>query len=158
LRIDELVDRVYKVFKERYVPGEEVTGVRDEILGTCRILKVFDQEEDESPLYEVAWLDEEGKKVGAFQTVLAENLRRKKLPFSRALLKAFIRETASSGPSRNSAWVVNDKLARKFKIPIQVTERPKITGTAERESRRSSSGKKVEVRFEVSVSQLFCKY
>jgi len=158
LRIDELVDRVYKVFKERYVPGEEVTGVRDEMLGTCKILKVFDQEEEESPLYEIAWLDEDGKKIGSSQTVLAENLRRKKLPFSRALLKAFIRETASSGPSRNSAWVVHDKLARKYKIPIQVPERSKITGAAEKDSRRSSSGKKVEVRVEVSASQLFCKY
>lgn len=151
LRIDELVDRVYKVFKERFVPGEEVTGVRDETLGACRILKVFDQEEDESPLYEVAWLDEEGKKKGSFQTV-AENLRRKKQPFSRALLKAFIRESASSGPARNSAWVVLDKLARKYKIPIQVPERLKST---EKESKRSSSGKKVAVRVEVSALELF---
>lgn len=144
------MDRVYKVFKERYVPGEEVTGVRDETLGTCRILKVFDQGEDESPLYEVAWLDEEGKKIGTSQTV-AENLRRKKLPFSRALLKAFIRETASSGPARNSAWSVHDKLARKYKIPIPATERGKVA-TAGKESKRSSSGKKVvEVRVEVSV-------
>lgn len=152
LRIDELVDRIYKVFKERYVPGEEVTGVRDEMLGACRIVKVFEQEEDESPLYEVAWLDEEGKKIGASETVLAESLRRKKLPFSRALLKAFIRDTASSGPSRNSAWVVHDKLSRKYKIPIQAPERPKSAGTGERESKRLSSGKKlVEVRVEVSV-------
>lgn len=164
MRIDELVDRVYKVFKERYVPGEEVSGVRDDMLGTCRILKVFEQEEEESPLYEVAWLDEEGKKIGASQTVLAENLRRKKLPFSRALLKAFIRDTASSGPSRNSAWFVHDKLARKYKIPIQVPERPKITDTAERESKqreskRSSSGKKlIEVRVDVSASKLFCNH
>ncbi|KAG0569549.1 hypothetical protein KC19_6G098800 [Ceratodon purpureus] len=139
LRIDELVDRVYKVFKERFVPGEEVTGVRDETPGACRILKVFDQDEDESPFYEVAWLDEEGKKKGSSQTV-AENLRRKKQPFSRALLKAFIRESASSGPARNSAWVVHDKLCRKYKIPIQVSDRPKST---EKESKRSSSGKKL---------------
>ncbi|XP_024363483.1 uncharacterized protein [Physcomitrium patens] len=147
LRIDELVDGIYKVFKERFVPGEEVIGVRDELLGACRILKVFDQGEDESPLYEVAWLDEDGKKTGTSQTV-AENLRRKKQPFSRVLLKAFIRESASSGPSRNSARFVHDKLARKFKIPIPVTERPKVA--AEKDSNRGSSSKKVEARVEAA--------
>jgi hypothetical protein len=145
---------VYKAFKERFVPGEEVTGVRDETLGACRILKVFDQEEGESPLYEVAWLDEEGKKKGSSQTV-ANNMRRNKQPFSRALLKAFISKSTSSGPCLNPAWVVHDKLARKYKISIQVPERLKST---EKESKRSSSGKKVEVRVAGSAFQLFLNH
>ncbi|XP_024383806.1 uncharacterized protein [Physcomitrium patens] len=142
LRVDELVDRIYKIFKERFVPGEEVTGVQDEALGTCRILKVFNQEEDRSPLYEVAWLDDEGRKTGTSQ-IVAENLRRKKQPFSRVLLKAFIRESASSGLSRNSAWSVHEKLARKFKIPIPVAERPKVA--AKKQSKRNLSSEKFEV-------------
>jgi hypothetical protein len=46
---------------------------------------------------------------------------------------------------------VHDKLSRKYKIPVQAPERPKSTGTGERESKRLSSGKKlVEVRVEAA--------
>lgn len=144
LRIDELVDRVYKDFKERFVVGEEVAGVREDLPCLCRIVKVLEQDEDESPLYEVAWLDDERKKIGTSEE-LADNLRRKKHPFSRALLKAFIRESASSGPSRNSAWYVHDKLARKYKIALEAPGRLRL---AEKDSKRtppSERGKRPHV-------------
>jgi hypothetical protein len=150
LRIDELVDRVYKDFKERFVVGEEVTGVRDEVPSLCRVLKVLGQAEDENPLYEVAWLHDEGKKVHTSR-VSGDNLRRRKHPFSRVLLKAFIRESASSGPSRSSAWFVHDKLARKYKIPIEAPERPKVT---EKESKRASLGERGK-RSEVWILTIF---
>ncbi|CAM6129493.1 unnamed protein product [Calypogeia fissa] len=118
LRLDELVDRIYKEFKDQYVQNEEVLGKAAESFSACKILKVLQHPTREERHYEVGWLDEHGKRFGT-STESAKNLLRKKYPFTRALLKAFIRESAVTGPSRNSSfWCVKNKLAKKYKIPI----------------------------------------
>jgi hypothetical protein len=146
LRIDELVDSLYKDFKERFVVGEVVTGTRGEGSSTstcmCQILKVLKEEgkKDETPRYNVAWLDDNNRKIGISKES-ADDLKRKQHPFSRALLKAFVRESASSGPSRNSPWSVHDKQARKYKIPLVAPERPKLTDTPLKRTPPSERGK-----------------
>lgn len=120
LRTDELVDRVYKEFKDQFVLNEEVLGKSAESFSACKILKVLQASTKEEHHYEVGWLDEHGKRYG-MSTEPAKNLIRKKYPFTRALLKAFIREAAESGTrsSKNSIWCVKNKLARKYKIPVE---------------------------------------
>ncbi|KAG6548407.1 hypothetical protein Mapa_009893 [Marchantia paleacea] len=122
LRIDELVDRIYKEFKDRFVVNEEALGKSGDSFCPCKIVKVLAQHSKEDYRYDVAWLDEDGKKFNT-STEPAVRLTRKKQPFTRALLKAFIREAASSGSSRNSIWLVKNKLARKYKIPVEPPER-----------------------------------
>ncbi|CAK9215864.1 unnamed protein product [Sphagnum troendelagicum] len=146
LRIDELVDSLYKDFKERFVVGEVVTGTRGEGSSTstcmCQILKVLKEEgkKDETPRYNVAWLDDNNRKIGISKES-ADDLKHKRHPFSRALLKAFVRESASSGPSRNSPWSVHDKQAQKYKIPLVAPEWPKLTDTPLKRTPPSERGK-----------------
>ncbi|KAL2653139.1 hypothetical protein R1flu_021267 [Riccia fluitans] len=137
LRTDELVDRIYKEFKDQYVVNEEALGKSGDSFSTCKILKVLPQHGKDNNRYEVAWLNADGKKYGT-SIEPAGRLSRKKQPFTRALLKTFIREAASCGHSRNSVWLVNNKLARKFKIPVESEsgeqkesgdkEKPKVSG------------------------------
>ncbi|CAK9217867.1 unnamed protein product [Sphagnum troendelagicum] len=138
LRIDDLVDSLYKDFKERFVVGEVVTGTRGEGSSTsmcmCQILKVLKEEgkKDETPRYNVAWLDDNNRKIGISKES-ADDLKRKQHPFSRALLKAFVRESASSGPSRNSPWSVDEMVneahtQKKRKHPEATSARKKADG------------------------------
>jgi len=144
LRIDELVDRLYKNFKETFVVGEVVVGVREASPCMCRILKVLEDEKDGSHQYEVAWLDDDNRRIGTSKES-ADNLKRKKVPFSRALLKAFVRESASSGPSRNSPWSVHDKHARKYKIALVAPEQIKPKETPSKRTPPSERGRRNEV-------------
>ncbi|CAM6033742.1 unnamed protein product [Sphagnum compactum] len=144
LRIDELVDRLYKNFKERFVVGEVVVGVREASPCMCRILKILEDEKDGSHQYEVAWLDDDNRRIGTSKES-ADNLKRKKVPFSRALLKAFVRESASSGPSRNSPWSVHDKHARKYKIALVAPEQIKPKETPSKRTPPSERGRRNEV-------------
>jgi hypothetical protein len=144
LRIDELVDRLYKNFKERFVVGEVVVGVHEASPCMCRILKILEDEKDGSHQYEVAWLDDDNRRIGTSKES-ADNLKRKKVPFSRALLKAFVRESASSGPSRNSPWSVHDKHARKYKIALVAPEQIKPKETPSKRTPPSERGQRNEV-------------
>lgn len=42
LKLDDLCQRLVAYFKDRFVPGEEVLGVRDEIETACRIIAAVD--------------------------------------------------------------------------------------------------------------------
>ncbi|KAL3684941.1 hypothetical protein R1sor_002963 [Riccia sorocarpa] len=143
LRTDELVDRIYKQFKDRFVVNEEALGKSGDSLCACKILKVLPHGKDNSNRYEVAWLDAEGKKYATSIEPEAK-LTRKRPPFTRALLKTFIREAASCGNSRNSLWLVNSKLARKYKIPV---EPPKQVESGE----LKESGDKVKPKVDAEV-------
>ncbi|CAM6024856.1 unnamed protein product [Sphagnum balticum] len=155
LRIDELVDRLYKNFKERFVVGEVVVGVHEASPCMCRILKILEDANDGSHQYEVAWLDDDNRRIGTSKES-ADNLKRKKVPFSRALLKAFVRESASSGPSRNSPWSVHDKHARKYKIALVAPEQIKPKETPSKRTPPSERGRRKEqpIQYPIEDSQV----
>ncbi|KAJ7528779.1 hypothetical protein O6H91_15G019500 [Diphasiastrum complanatum] len=122
LGIDKLVDHICKVFKEQFVVGEEVSGWHRESLFRCRILKTFVQDDGNDMKryqYEVGWLDSDSQMIEN-SIEYAESLVRKKHPFSRAGLKAFIEDSAFGELKWDMPWLVRDKLARKFKIPLDL--------------------------------------
>lgn len=145
LRIDELVDRIYKAFKDQYVLGEEVLGIRGDFQFPCRIVRAMSEPGSDNPQYEVTWLDGDGKR-GDTTLESVNNLMRKKHPFTRALLKAFIRESATSASTRNAPWSVQDKLARRYKISLEPVEEPEEVECEDGPLQRADRHKRSKVR------------
>ncbi|KAJ7551855.1 hypothetical protein O6H91_06G032400 [Diphasiastrum complanatum] len=122
LGIHELVDRIHKNFKEQYVIGEIVAGIHGDSLLQCKIMKVFElNDQSGSCEYEVCWLNGSGKRMDVSRES-SEKLSRQRYPLTKGLLKSFIRESAFAGLTRNSPWLVHDKLARKFKLHMEPSE------------------------------------
>ncbi|XP_077252287.1 uncharacterized protein LOC143891635 [Tasmannia lanceolata] len=122
LRQNDLVNMIYERFKDFFVEGEELNGRVGNSVHPRKILKVINNNKGLS--YEVRWLEEEGKTVST-SIEDSKNLIRKKPPFSRDLLRLFIRESTS----QNAPWVVHDKLAMKHGITVEPPEelREKMT-------------------------------
>ncbi|XP_052191150.1 uncharacterized protein LOC127800530 isoform X2 [Diospyros lotus] len=116
LTLRDLVNQIAAKLQQCFSEGVELYGKRNSRVYPCRIVKVLIEEADRTR-YEVAWLDKDNKITG--NAVLnGEELVRKKLPFSRDVLKSFIREsTYCSVP-----WVLHDKLARKYGISTDPPE------------------------------------
>ncbi|XP_047310794.1 DDT domain-containing protein DDB_G0282237 [Impatiens glandulifera] len=109
LTLKALVTTIAKKLQEPLLEGIELLGKRNNRVYPCKILKVLDV--DGKAEYEVEWLDKD-KKTVANDIVNEEVLIRRKLPFTRDVLKSFIREsTYRSGP-----WVIHDNLAKKYGI------------------------------------------
>ncbi|KAF5727635.1 hypothetical protein HS088_TW22G01331 [Tripterygium wilfordii] len=110
LSLKDLADTIAKKLQDCPFVGAELLGRKDGDLFFCKILKVIEEGCD-SVRYEVAWLDRY-KKVVENTVVNREDLVCKKLPFSRQVLKSFVRESTYRG----APWVLHDKLARKHGI------------------------------------------
>ena len=72
--------------------------------------------DDDKTKYEVAWLDKD-KNVTGNSLVNGGDLI-KKLPFTREVLKSFIKEYTN----RNAPWVLHDQLAKKHGISTDPSE------------------------------------
>ncbi|KAG6658687.1 DDT domain-containing protein DDB_G0282237-like isoform X2 [Carya illinoinensis] len=116
LSLKDLADTIAEKLQKRLFVGAEVYGRKENGLFPCKILKVL-EEVPERILYEVAWLDK-NKKVMESSSVKGKDLLQRKLPFSRAVLKSFIRESTC----RSSPWVLHDKLARHHGISTDLPE------------------------------------
>lgn len=79
-------------------------------------MKVLEEEADKTQ-YQVAWLDKE-KKVTGNEVVDGDDLIKKRLPYSRDVLKSFIRESTY----RSVPWVLHEELAQKHGISIDPPE------------------------------------
>lgn len=125
LRLDELVNTIFKAYKDNFVVGEEIACVKGDFTRPCKIMSVLPSgeqgHENGKVDYEVGWLDSD-KNVIRTSIELADSLVRKKSPFTRALLKSFIRESVRDNLSRNAPWVVHEKLCRKYKITTDPPE------------------------------------
>lgn len=110
LPLRDLVSTITAKLQESLFEGVELYGRKDDGVYLCKILKVLEESAD-STRYEVAWLDKDKKSIGS-TVVNGEDLTRKKLPFTREVLKSFIRESTY----RSVPWVLHDKLARKHGI------------------------------------------
>lgn len=116
LSLKDLGDTIAeKLQKYRFV-GAELHGRKDNGLFPCKISKVIEEAPDKIR-YEVAWLDR-NKKATETSLVAGEDLMQKKLPFSRAILKSFIRESTY----RSAPWVLHDKLAQRHGISTDIPE------------------------------------
>ncbi|XP_057972187.1 uncharacterized protein LOC131160480 isoform X3 [Malania oleifera] len=116
LPLRDLVNTITARLQENLSEGVELYGKKDNCVYLCKIVKVLKSRDDQTQ-YEVAWLDKD-KAISGPAIVKGEDLIRKKLPFSRNVLKSFIREsTRQSVP-----WVLHDKLARKHGISTDLPE------------------------------------
>ncbi|KAI5081067.1 hypothetical protein GOP47_0004250 [Adiantum capillus-veneris] len=118
LRLEDLVSAILKAFKDQFVPGEEVLCIKGNTTMPCKVLQVIDGEAPEAGCsYEVKLIDND-RNVDGSSIESTSSLVRKKLPFTRALVKSFIRESVKDNASRNSQTplVVLDKLCEKFGI------------------------------------------
>ena len=105
----DLVDEIYAKLQEQLFVGIELFGKKDQSIYACKILKILG--DGGTTRYAIGWLDKD-KKVIDTSVVSAEDLIRKKPPYSRSILKAFVREsTRQSFP-----WVVHEKLAKEYGI------------------------------------------
>ncbi|KAI4343507.1 hypothetical protein L6164_010847 [Bauhinia variegata] len=116
LSLKDLADAVAAKLQERLFVGAELYGKKDDDVHPCRILKVIEEGVDKFR-YEVAWLDKNRNIIGSAQ-VSAKELVQKKQPFSRNMLKSFIRESTH----RNVPWVLHDELARNYGISTDIPE------------------------------------
>ncbi|XP_043713125.1 DDT domain-containing protein DDB_G0282237-like [Telopea speciosissima] len=116
LKLQDLVKSICTKLQDHFIEGLELYGRKDNSVQPCQILKVLD-EDLEKVHYEVGWLDKD-KNVTGTSIANADDLIRKKLPFTRDVLKSFIRESTS----RSFPWVVHDKLAKKHGVSTEPPE------------------------------------
>ncbi|XP_026659541.1 DDT domain-containing protein DDB_G0282237-like isoform X2 [Phoenix dactylifera] len=103
------------MLQERMFEGLELHGRKEQSVCACKILKILDN--GDTTLYKVGWVDK-ARKVTDTSIVKAGELIRKKPPFSRNVLKAFIRESTS----KSAPWVVHENLAKKHGISTELLE------------------------------------
>ncbi|KAL5704141.1 hypothetical protein ACHQM5_022613 [Ranunculus cassubicifolius] len=115
LKFNDLVNSVCKNLQERLLEGDELYGKKEQSICQCKILKVL--EDANKTLYEVGWIDKD-KNVIDSSVLKAEDLIKKKLPFTRDILKSFIRESTY----RSLPWIVHEKLANQYGISTAIPE------------------------------------
>ncbi|WOG91576.1 hypothetical protein DCAR_0310825 [Daucus carota subsp. sativus] len=141
LNLKDLVSMIAEKLQESMVEGSELYGRKNNRIYPCKIMKVLEEEADKTQ-YQVAWLDKE-KKVTGNAVVDGNDLIKKKLPFSREVLKSFIRESTY----RSVPWVLHDELAQKHGISTDPPEDvvPKMSilhGCVTNGKRKRRDGKK----------------
>ncbi|GMY12642.1 DDT domain-containing protein DDB_G0282237 isoform X1 [Fagus crenata] len=115
LSLKDLANTIAETMQKRLFVGAELYGRKENDVFACKITKVL--EGPDKIQYEVAWLDK-NKKVMEHSLVSREDLIQKKAPFSRNVLKSFIRDSTY----RSAPWVIHDKLARNHGISTDLPE------------------------------------
>jgi len=113
--LKDLVEAIYTRLHEHLFEGLELQGMKEQSVYACKVLKIL--EDRNTVQCEVGWLDKD-KKITETSIVRADDLIRKKPPYSRSVLKAFIRESTS----QSAPWVVHQNLAKKHGITIEPPE------------------------------------
>jgi hypothetical protein len=116
LSLKDLANTIAETMQKRLFVGAELYGRKENDVFACKITKVLEEGPDKIQ-YEVAWLDK-NKKVMEHSLVSREDLIQKKAPFSRNVLKSFIRDSTY----RSAPWVIHDKLARNHGISTDLPE------------------------------------
>lgn len=114
LTLRDLANAIVEKLQERLSEGSELYGRKNNRVYPCKIMKVV--EDDDETKYEVVWLDKDKKATG--NSLVNGDELIKKLPFTRELLKSFIKECTY----RNAPWVLHDKLAKKHGISTDPPE------------------------------------
>ncbi|CAL9081762.1 unnamed protein product [Musa textilis] len=113
--LNDLVNEMYYKLEESLFEGLELQGRKDDSVYSCKILKILD--DGNTVQYQVGWFDKD-KKVIDSSIVKAEDLIHKKRPFSRRVLKEFIKESTY----QTSPWVVHENVAKKHGIMTEPPE------------------------------------
>lgn len=116
LSLKDLANTIASELQQHLFVGAELFGRKDGDLYPCKILNIA-KEGTKEPRYEVGWFDKD-KKISENSQVNAEDLVWKKFPFSRNVLKSFIRESTS----RSIPWILHGKLAQKHGISTDPPE------------------------------------
>ncbi|XP_020201968.1 DDT domain-containing protein DDB_G0282237 [Cajanus cajan] len=116
LPLKDLADSIAEKLQEQLFVGAQLYGKKNDNVCPCKILKVM-QEDVENVHYVVDWLDKNNNIIERAE-VSSRDLIQKKPPFSRNILKSFIRESTY----RNAPWVLCDKLAKKHGISTDIPE------------------------------------
>lgn len=109
LNLKDLVSKIHMDLQKNLYKGLELHAKKGESVCVCKILEIM--KDREITRYKVGWIDKE-KKVTDMSVVSEEDLILKKAPFSKNILKAFIRESTCKA----SPWLINEKLAEKHGI------------------------------------------
>lgn len=113
--LKDLVNLIAKKLQGPFSEGAEVFGRKDGRLHLCKIIKAV--EDVEETKYEIAWLGNDHK-MSENALVNGDELTAKNLPFSKRVLKAFIKDSTS----RSLPWVLHDNLAKKHGISTSPPE------------------------------------
>lgn len=113
--LNDLVNEMYYKLQESLFEGLELQGRKDDSVYSCKILKILD--DGNTVQYQVGWFDKD-KKIIDSSIVKAEDLIHKKRPFSRRVLKEFIKESTY----QTSPWVVHENVAKKHGIMTEPPE------------------------------------
>lgn len=116
LPLRDLAETIAEKLQEQLYLGAELQGKKDDGVHPCKVLKAI-QDGADKVRYEVAWLDKNKNTIEKTE-VSAKDLVPKKLPFSRNILKSFIRESTY----RNAPWVIHDELAQNYGISTDIPE------------------------------------
>ncbi|XP_050205450.1 uncharacterized protein LOC126655355 isoform X2 [Mercurialis annua] len=120
LTLKDLADTIATKLQENLFVGAILHGKKGDSLCPCKILKILDNGTVKIQ-YEVAWLAMNNKIVET-SVVNREDLLWKKIPFSRRMLKPFIRESTY----RNGPWALHINLAKKHGISCDLP--PELKG------------------------------
>lgn len=115
LNLNDLIAMIYERLKDSFVEGEELHGKKDATIRPCKILEILTINEHRS--CKLGWLDKSGN-VTSTSIGDSRILIRKKLPFTKDLLKLYIKESTL----QNNPWVLRDKLANDHGISTEVPE------------------------------------
>lgn len=113
LTLRDLVNAIAEKFEGRILEGSELYGMKNNHPSPCRIIKIL--EDDNKTKFEVVWLGEDLK---AENELVNGEVFITKMPFTREVLKSFIRESTY----RNVPWVLHEKLAKKYVISTDPPE------------------------------------
>ncbi|OMO89494.1 hypothetical protein CCACVL1_07798 [Corchorus capsularis] len=121
LSLKDLADVIAKKLQKDLFVGAQLYGRKEGGLYPCKVLKVVENGVKETE-YEVAWVDK-NREMTENAELHGEDLVWKKTPFSRRILKSFIREATC----RSIPWVLHENLAQKHGIttdlPLELRSR-----------------------------------
>lgn len=119
LNLKDLVNSIAAKFQGPFSEGAELYGRKDGRLHLCKIIKVVEVADKKK--YEIEWLGGDHKMSGR-ALVNGDELTEKNPPFSKRVLKSFIKDSTY----RSLPWVLHDNLSKKHGISTIPPEELKI--------------------------------
>ncbi|KAK4477747.1 hypothetical protein RD792_017008 [Penstemon davidsonii] len=119
LNLKDLVNSIAAKFQGPFSDGAEIYGRMDGHLHPCKIVKVI--EDADKTQYEIEWLGSDDK-TSRKELINGDDLTEKNPPFSKRLLKSFIKASTY----RSLPWVLHDNLAKKHAISTAPPEELKF--------------------------------
>lgn len=138
-RIDELVAWLYELFKENFVPGEQVTVIADNARedGVVRDKATFPEDvAADGTVLRPAMIRYFVKMSGDREAVVDErHLVRGRRCFTKQVVRSFLKNSITRDRWDGAPWIVKEPLARQFNLPLEVPAKLQYDAvTAERKA------------------------